>query len=479
MVSCSGLTRNSAASARNRGQHITIYAPLRRSTIYANELQCCGPIVRVQSIQRKADKHRRLCRAFAQASPVQEADTASPKPASVYGNGVHEGASALESPFEPVTPGLDPEEGAITIHYGTVWQTPHLHGSLAGGQWQDHAMQQVGSGAGQWCMLRLEDMPSNEMCNGKPLLEFVVRGDDNSWDKPQSGGNYTIADAGAYQLQHGQLKQIKDSPCLVVSDLDDTMMGNDTASAQFKQWWEQDAVGRGSRLVYNTGRAMDSFKQLCQEKQHCMALPDALISSVGTKVFQRRVDGSWAEDLQWSACLDEGWDLNQAREAAYHAVAAVGREQMHFRPPDEQNDHKVTCGVHASVVDRVIEDIQNEVDQASMQARIIVCGKTEWRYVDIVSAKAGKQAALEYVRKQLGFQHEQTIACGDSGNDKDMLAGPNRAIVVGNAQPDMKAWIHEVEEKEDPQHRHKQRMIVADGHQAFGILEGLEYFGFR
>lgn len=49
-----------------------------------------------------------------------------------------------------------------------------------------------------------------------------------------------------------------------------------------------------------------------------------------------------------------------------------------------------------------------------------------------------------YVRKQLGFQHEQTIACGDSGNDKDMLAGPNRAIVVGNAQPDMKAWIHEV-----------------------------------
>ena len=86
------------------------------------------------------------CRSVQDAlSSLQEADTASPKPASVYGNGVHEGASALESPFEPVTPGLDPEEGAITIHYGTVWQTPHLHGSLAGGQWQDHAMQQVES----------------------------------------------------------------------------------------------------------------------------------------------------------------------------------------------------------------------------------------------------------------------------------------------------------------------------------------------
>lgn len=49
-----------------------------------------------------------------------------------------------------------------------------------------------------------------------------------------------------------------------------------------------------------------------------------------------------------------------------------------------------------------------------------------------------------YVRQQMGFLHQHTIACGDSGNDKDMLAGANLAIVVGNAQPDMKAWIHEV-----------------------------------
>lgn len=44
----------------------------------------------------------------------------------------------------------------------------------------------------------------------------------------------------------------------------------------------------------------------------------------------------------------------------------------------------------------------------------------------------------------MGFPHEQTVACGDSGNDKDMLAGHNLAVVVGNAQPDMKEWIEEV-----------------------------------
>ena len=42
--------------------------------------------------------------------------------------------------------------------------------------------------------------------------------------------------------------------------------------------------------------------------------------------------------------------------------------------------------------------------------------------------------ALEYVRKQLGFPHSATLACGDSGNDIDMLGGQSLAVVVGNAQ---------------------------------------------
>ena len=49
-----------------------------------------------------------------------------------------------------------------------------------------------------------------------------------------------------------------------------------------------------------------------------------------------------------------------------------------------------------------------------------------------------------YVRQQWNFQHEQTVACGDSGNDIDMLGGKNCAIVVGNAQPDLKAWTDQV-----------------------------------
>lgn len=56
-------------------------------------------------------------------------------------------------------------------------------------------------------------------------------------------------------------------------------------------------------------------------------------------------DGRWVEDADYSAFLDTDWDVGVMRDAAYRALNAVGDDVMHFRPPDEQNDHKITCGV--------------------------------------------------------------------------------------------------------------------------------------
>ena len=53
-----------------------------------------------------------------------------------------------------------------------------------------------------------------------------------------------------------------------------------------------------------------------------------------------RVNGQWEEDAGYAAQLDEDWHLEDVREATYAALAAVGRNNMHFRPPDEQNEHK-------------------------------------------------------------------------------------------------------------------------------------------
>ena len=82
--------------------------------------------------------------------------------------------------------------------------------------------------------------------------------------------------------------------------------------------------------------------------------------------------------------------------------------------------------------------------------------------------------ACRYVRMQQGFNHSNTIACGDSGNDRDMLSGTNRAIVVANAEPDLKRWLLQ----EKSQIAGKDRLYIAENNMARGILEGIKSFGF-
>lgn len=50
------------------------------------------------------------------------------------------------------------------------------------------------------------------------------------------------------------------------------------------QYWEEHAALSGSVLVFNTGRSLGQIQSLLTEKQGKLAIPDALITAVGTKV---------------------------------------------------------------------------------------------------------------------------------------------------------------------------------------------------
>lgn len=128
------------------------------------------------------------------------------------------------------------------------------------------------------------------------------------------------------------------------------------------------------------------------------------------------------------------------REACSQALARAGTENAHFRPESEMNAHKLTLGVRDAFVDAFSAQVSAACAGQGLKAKVITSGTGGWRYIDVVSAGAGKLESLEYVRGLLGFSRSATVAAGDSGNDVAMLSGRNRAIVVGNAQPDLAAW---------------------------------------
>jgi sucrose-6F-phosphate phosphohydrolase len=261
---------------------------------------------------------------------------------------------------------------------------------------------------------------------------------------------------------------------LIVSDLDGTMVGHDEYTRAFRDFWSSSAKPAGSKLVYSTGRSLASFNDLIAKKSDVMVEPDKLICAVGTKVFERSADG-WIEDDGWSKALGVNWSNAVVADAAKRAVDECGHENAHFRPADEQNEHKVTVGVkdeYASVVERMLRDA---CAASGLDHKIIISGSCGWKFVDCVSAGAGKLESLEYVRKQLGFEHLQTIACGDSGNDILMLSGDTRCIIVGNAESELRQWAND---RMANGQLALERVFLATENEALGILQGLREFGF-
>ncbi|MEW5307867.1 MAG: hypothetical protein WDW36_010240 [Sanguina aurantia] len=399
----------------------------------------------------------------------------------------HPSSAAVTDVSSVVALSSDSPQKHVKLFYRTAWDQAWVHGSVCGNTWQDHPLLPVTSAPGRWLTATFptgspgassEEGAADGGSSSPALLEFVVTDRSDAWDKPETGSNYRITSPGTYTLSGGALSPVSGRPVMLVSDLDGTMVGDDEASGAFKAWWQEAGVTRGGVLVYNTGRALDSFQALLSDKSHCLAPPDALISAVGTKVYEFE-SGRWREDQEWTALLGEGWDLAVAREAAYRTLAQVGKDVMHFRPPDEQNDHKVTCGLAVAVLPQALASLSALLEGGGVQANVIVSGAGDWRYVDIVPIRAGKLEALHHVRRRHGFEVSSTVACGDSGNDILMLSGLNPAIVVGNAQPDLRAWLETRQRVEAaPAPGAPPRLLLATQHEAYGILEGLEALGF-
>ena len=151
-----------------------------------------------------------------------------------------------------------------------------------------------------------------------------------------------------------------------------------------------------------------------------------------------------------------------------------GCENIHFRPPDEQNKYKLTVGVKDEFVNDVNEAIRSACDDNRLECKIIISGSGGWKFIDCVSTGAGKLESLEHIRKQLGFEVCETVACGDSGNDILMMSGESRAVVVGNAEPELREWANTFKSENQLE---SSRIFLAGEFEALGILEGLKNFG--
>lgn len=243
---------------------------------------------------------------------------------------------------------------------------------------------------------------------------------------------------------------------LFVTDLDNTLVGDDYALELLNQQLSQHRQTHSTKLVYSTGRSRTLYRELTS--QHSLLEPDVLIASVGTEIYFNNSD---TPDRAWSEKLSIGWNRDVIVATTAHFSDLV------LQPETEQCPFKVSFFLTEEAAIEVLPQLESLLKQQGLEIQLIYSSGKD---LDILPRQANKGAAMTFVRQNFGIEPAQTVVCGDSGNDIALFAaGDERGIIVGNAQPELLKWHHE---------HSSDHHYLSKAHCAAGILEGLQYFGF-
>lgn len=245
------------------------------------------------------------------------------------------------------------------------------------------------------------------------------------------------------------------NPFLFVTDLDNTLVGDDRAMVELNRQLSQHRQEYGTKIVYATGRSLFLYKQLQAEKN--LLSPDALIAAVGTEIY---LNGSDSPNSAWSEQLSQGWNRDLIVATTAHFADLVPQ------PDSEQRPFKVSFHLTEALAAEVIPRLEALLQEQRLATKLIYSTGSD---LDILPFKSDKGLAVQFLRSSWGIAPEQTVVCGDSGNDIALFKVEAQGIIVGNASAELLQWHHG-----NPANNR----YLAQAACAGGILEGLRHFGF-
>ena len=236
-----------------------------------------------------------------------------------------------------------------------------------------------------------------------------------------------------------------EGPRALISDLDGTLLGDETALKEFAGWLQQRAGG--IRLAYNSGRLFESVVE--QVRRTDLPEPEAVIGGVGADIRHypsgEPVDG-------WPRCLGP-WD----RREMQRIVGQFGELQR--QPEEFQTEHKLSYyGYDLDVA--FLVGLRRQLALAGCPVEVVYSSN---RDLDILPAGVNKGTAAAFLAGRWQLAPRQVVVSGDTGNDASMFVHGFKGVVVDNALAELKAI-------RSPDVYHSLRAHAA------GVLDGLRYW---
>lgn len=233
---------------------------------------------------------------------------------------------------------------------------------------------------------------------------------------------------------------------LIVSDLDDTLLGDDAALRRFAAWYDE--MRPSFRLAYSSGRFFHSIRQSIAETD--LPEPDAIIGGVGTEIY----DGPAETPLAgWPHLVDQHWDA-----VAIRAVCAQFAE-LEPQPAKFQSNFKLSYFGY-DLDEAYLARLRQGLEAAGQKASVVYSSD---RDLDVLPARTHKGSAAGFLADHWMIDRRRVIVAGDSGNDATMFHEGFRGIVVGNAKPELRALTGP-------------RIYHAAESYAAGVVEGLDHW---
>jgi hydroxymethylpyrimidine pyrophosphatase-like HAD family hydrolase len=104
---------------------------------------------------------------------------------------------------------------------------------------------------------------------------------------------------------------------------------------------------------------------------------------------------------------------------------------------------------------------------SALEAHGVDCLFSDNRYLDLLPAGINKGSTLLALLELLELESDQVVTAGDTLNDLAMFETGLAGVMVGNAEPALRAALPRLN-----------RTYLAEGHGCEGIVEGLHHFGF-
>lgn len=235
---------------------------------------------------------------------------------------------------------------------------------------------------------------------------------------------------------------------LIVTDLDNTLTGDDEALERFKALIDTHKnIGFGIA----TGRRLDSAMQLIE--QLGLPQPDLIDTDAGT---QLHYGAGLTPDRSWQKSIGYAWKPDEISKVLSEV------EGLYRQDDEHQSEFKISYELDMKVGPS-ISKIKTMLREAGVRARVLL---SLGMFVDIIPVRGGSDYSMRHVLWKWGFAPEHVLVAGDSGNDVGMLLGRTLGVVVGNHSKELNRL------------KNRPRVYFAEASHAAGILEGIEYYNF-